>query len=89
MVGLARPVIQPLCDRVEFAGVAGDAEVFGQVLPNQPVGVLHGRFLPGAARFGEEDALGEVLGDVVMVGCRTPSNSPGRTPTNSPPVLVG
>lgn len=47
VVGLTGPVIQPLGDRVEFAHRPGDTEVFGQVLPNQPVDVFHGRFLPG------------------------------------------
>ena len=67
MVGLARPMVQSLCDRIQFALVASDAEMFGQILPNEPIGVLHCRFLPRTGRFGEEDTLSEVLGDVMMV----------------------
>ena len=60
-------MIQPLGDRVELARLTSDALVFGQILPNEPIGVLHCRFLPRTGRFGEEDALSEVLGDVMMV----------------------
>jgi hypothetical protein len=60
-------VIQPFCNRLELVLVPRDAEVFRHLLPNQPVGVLHRGLLPGAARGGAEEALGEVLGDLVMV----------------------
>lgn len=52
--------------------MTGNAYVFGQVLPDQPVGILHGCFLPGTTGFGKEDTFREVLGDLVMVGHLAP-----------------
>ena len=54
--GLAWPVVEFGGDRVEVVlAVSGEVGAFGEVLPEQPVGVLVGAALPGRVRVAEVD----------------------------------
>lgn len=54
--GLPRPVVEFVGDGVEIVlAVCGQVGAFGEVLPEQPVGVLVGASLPGAVRVAEVD----------------------------------
>src|SRR5215211_1118072 len=51
---LARPAVECVGDGGQIAGaVAGEIGALGEVLPEQPVGVLVGAALPGALRVAE------------------------------------
>ena len=47
--------IQPMCDGVQLAlRIARQVRSLGQILAQQPIGILVGPALPGAVRIGKE-----------------------------------
>jgi hypothetical protein len=66
---LAWPVVEAFCDGLQILdGVGGQVAALGEVLAQQAIGVLVGAALPGLAGVGEEHALVELLGNVVVNG---------------------
>lgn len=61
--------VQAMGDDVQLAlGVARQVRPFGEVLAQQPIGVLVGPTLPGAVRIGKEDLDREPLGQPLVLG---------------------
>ena len=66
--------VQAMGDGVQLAlGVVGQIRPLGEVLAQQPTGVLVGAALPGAVRIGKEDLDREPLGQLLVLGHLFPS----------------
>ncbi len=65
----ARARVQPMGNGVQLTlGVARQVRALGQVLAQQPIGVLIGAALPRAVRIGKEDLDREPLGQALVLG---------------------
>ena len=66
--------IQPMGNGVQLSlGIAGQVCPFGQVLAQQPIGILIGAALPGAVRIGKKDLDRKPLGQLLVLGHFFPS----------------
>ena len=69
----SRARIQPMCDGFQLAlCIARQIRALGQVLAQQPIGVLIGAALPGAVRIGKEHLEGEPLGQALVLAIFLP-----------------
>ena len=66
--------IQPMGNGVQLSlGIAGQVCPFGQVLAQQPIGILIGAALPGAVQIGKKDLDRKPLGQLLVLGHFFPS----------------